>query len=224
MYGYFYDNSNANRDYYDACPYIVFKKVNDTPHFQNGDAKALADVLAHEYKPVQDVARMYAEHCAHSFFDPTSGNTLADGTDFFKHVMSAAANDLVTAFVFDWDRTLQQFECMSTQSFEFWCTKYGATTPTKRYELSKAMAIYHSGGSERFHKLKHMFAEIQRHGKLVNIITANPAVRSPGRALYLEILNQWGLKYFRLEYATQKYLHMANDPMLQSICGPHIMF
>jgi len=220
MYAFFYDNSDANRDYHRLCPHIKFHKVKDNPTFKHGDEQALLTMLAEEPKSVKDVALMYSKHVPHSFFDPTSGLTLENGIDFFQHVMHAARLEHVSAFIFDWDRTLQQFECMSKRSFEFWCQEHSALSLTQRYQLSKAMAVFHSGGTERFHKLRHMFAEIQRHGKLVNIITANPAVITPGRAVFLQIIEQWGLVYFRLNYSTNKYMHMARDPMLNTICGP----
>lgn len=224
MYGYFYDNSNANRDIYHLCPYITFHKVQDNPTFQHGDATALQSTLAAEPKMVKDVAHMYAQHFHHTFYDPDSGNTLEDGSDFFQHVMHAAKCDYVSAVIFDWDRTLQQFEAMSTRSFDYWCQQFGAESPTQRHQLAKAVAIYHSGGTERFHKLSHMFAELQRHGKHISILTANPAVSSPGRSVYQAILGQWGVKYYRLGYTEHKYTTLASDAMLSTICGPNIMF
>lgn len=224
MYGYFYDNSNANRDIHHICPYITFHKVQDNPTFQHGDAQALHSALVEEPKIVKDVAHMYAQHFQHAYYDPESGNTLEDGSDFFQHVINAAKCDHVSAVIFDWDRTLQQFEAMSTHSFDYWCHQFGAESPTQRYQFAKAVAIYHSGGTERFHKLTHMFAELQRHGKHISILTANPAATSPGLSVYHEILGQWGVKYCRLGYTTHKYMTLASDSVLSTICGPDIKF
>lgn len=219
MYGFFYDNCNANRDYYQRCPYIKFHKVNDNRAFKYGDDQALRQMILSEPISVQNVAIMYSKHTTHSYFDPTSGLTLENGDDFFDHVIHASKRNDVSTFIFDWDRTLQQFECMFMQSFDYWCQEYGANTVVKRFELSKALAIFHSGGTRRFLKLRHMFQEIQRNGKLVNILTANPAVQTQGRGVYLQIIEQWGLAYFRLEYSTNKYVHMAADPLLKTVCG-----
>ena len=221
MFGHFYDNSAGNRHHHELCPYITFHKVHDNPMFQHGDGHALHHVMAHEPPLVQAVARVYATHFPHSFFDPQSGTHLDDGTDFFQHVMAHARSSHVSVFVFDWDRTLQQFECMSTRSFDSWRHEFAGVA---EHDLAKALAVFHAGGTARFHKLRHMFHEIQRHGKHVCILTGNPAVRSRGHSVYLRIIEQWGLRRFRLGHATHKYAAMANDPTLNMLCGPRLAF
>lgn len=221
MFGHFYDNCAGNKQQHELCPYITFHKVHDNPTFEHGDEHALQDLMAHEPPLVQAVAHAYAKHFPHSFYDPQSGTYLDDGTDFFQHVVANARSKHVSAFVFDWDRTLQQFECMSTRSFDSWRREFPTVT---EYDLAKALAVFHAGGTRRFHKLRRMFHEIQRHGQHVYILTGNPAVCSHGRSVYLKIIQHWGLPHFRLGHATHKYEAMSNDATLNALCGPKLTF
>ena len=212
MYGHFYDNNRGNQDWYHRCPHIQFHKVQDNPHFQQGDSHTLHALMEKQSDDVKRVYKMYTEHFSDTFFDPLSGNYLDTGESMFEHVK----NSSVKAVIFDWDRTLQQFECMSTNSFESWCQKFGAKTDKRKEDFALALAIYHAGGTQRFNALKDMFAAIKQQKKIVYIITGNPAVRTIGKELYIRILNKWGLDYFNLVYAMDKYYFMANDPIL---CG-----
>ena len=210
MYGHFYDNNGGNQDWTRLCPHITFLKVKDNVNFRKGDAEALRVCMASESEDVQRVHQIYSEHFAHTFFDPVSGLELYSGESLFEHVK----NSQVDVVVFDWDRTLQQFECMSTNPFEWWCQKFGATTRERTSDFALALAIYHAGGTQRFNLLKDMFAHIKEQNKLVYIITGNPAVKTPGISLYLQIISKWGLDKFNLVHAIDKYRFMADDPVL----------
>jgi hypothetical protein len=210
MYGHFYDNNRGNQDWHHLCPHIQFHKVQDNPNFDRGDSDALRVLLETESEDVQRVYKMYTEHFSDTFFDPRSGNQLDTGESMFEHVK----NSSVKAVIFDWDRTLQQFECMSTNSFESWCQKFGAETDERKEDFALALAIYHAGGTQRFNVLKDMFSTLKQQKKIVYIITGNPAVTTVGKELYIRILNKWGLNHFSLAYAINKYHFMANDPIL----------
>jgi len=213
MYGHFYDNNGDNRDWSHLCPHITFFKVRDNPDFKSGDSEALHALMETESEDVMRVYQMYTEHFSDTFFDPVSGIVLDSGEDMFEHVKNSQAQ----AVIFDWDRTLQQFECMSTNPFEWWCQKFGATTPERKEEFVLALAIYHAGGTQRFNLLKDMFAHIKEQNKMVYVITGNPAVKTPGADLYVQITTKWGLEDYNLVHAHNKYVFMALDPVLSPI-------
>lgn len=211
MYGHFYDNNGDNRDWSHLCPHIKFFKVRDNSNFKGGDSETLHALMKTEPEDVQRVHKIYREHFSETtFFDPFSGNQLDSGESMFEHVKNSQAQ----AVIFDWDRTLQQFECMTTNSFEWWCQKFGATTPERKEEFALALAIYHAGGTQRFNLLKDMFAHIKEKNQLVYVITGNPAVKTPGVELYVQIITKWGLEDYNLAHAINKYYFMAHDPVL----------
>ena len=224
MYGHFYDNSYANRDTYSLCPYILFHKVYDNPRFAHGDSAAFVALVQRESADVRKLAQMYIHHFKHTHFDPLSGNHLQTGEEFFQHVIQTANAPNVSTILFDWDRTLQQFECMTTRSYAYWCAEMGARTDEEKRALSKSMAVLHSGGTERFLKLRHMFAHIQLQKKNVYIVTANPAVLSAGYSIYLEIIRMWGLGSFKIVYSTDIYGTFARDAGLSIHCGPQLEY
>lgn len=202
MFGYFYDNDIRNRDQRHLCPYIHFNKVFCDNNFSTGDSEAFTKMLSFETDEVRNVAKKHGFHC---HYDPTSGDRLESGEDFFNHVEQTTARHDVSVLIFDWDRTLQPYETMSTHP---------------RLVNTHALAVYHAGGTTRFHKLRRMFRAIGN--KPVCIVTRNPAVLSQGMVNYQAILKEWGANPVYLAYAIDKYAFMAQDPFLQSVTGPSL--
>lgn len=218
IFANFYDNDIHNRDVNSLCPGITFFKIQDSSTTTcrpiNHD-KELHELMSAEPYAIKKIAHMYKKYHKHSRYDKNSGNNLESGEDFFTHVERAARHPDVSAIIFDWDRTLQPFESMSTHSFNWWARQFGVTNTKERHKFSRALAIYHAGGTKRFHKLRNMFSKIKKYSKPVFILTRNPAITSPGRDVYLHILHEWGVVPFSIEYTTDKYAHMSNDKYLQ---------
>ena len=208
MFVHFYDNSWHNRDVNHLCPYIVFNKVKCDDYLDN-------IVPTFDSEDVRKVASLYSPRY---HYDPLSGNELNSGANFFEHVEHMARSPNVSAFVFDWDRTLQPYESMSTHSFKWFENKYDGE------DFSRALAIYHAGGFERFEQLRHMFGVINEQNKHVCILTGNPAILSLGREVYVRVLKEWGAKPVYVAHALDKYAFMAQDIFLQSVSGPILRF
>ena len=149
MFVYFYDNNWDNRDVNFRCPYIIYNKVFCDQNFQRHTVEndAFQNFISDESVSVQKISSLYSHH----HYDPMSGIKLESGTGFLGHVEHMARSPHVSAFVFDWDRTLQPYESMTTHSLKWLENKYDGEG------FSRALAIYHAGGFERFQKIRHMF-------------------------------------------------------------------
>jgi hypothetical protein len=219
MYACFYDNNVYDQNL--LYPYIKFFKVVDTPMFTVGDDEALALLMEKESPSVQNIFQMYQKHYNHSYYDPLSAQT---AEDFVEHVCKQASHASINTFVFDWDRTLQPFECMSKWDLNKWSTIYGAETDMERKEFVRALAIYHAGGQKRFEKLCAMFRFLREKKKSVYILTANSAVNSPGKDIYEAILSEWGVEPCVVAYAHNKYVWLNSNVYLQTCIGPVLSF
>jgi len=216
MFVYFYDNNWDNRDVNFRCPYIIYNKVFCDQNFQRHTVEndAFQNFISDESVSVQKISSLYSHH----HYDPMSGIKLESGTGFLGHVEHMARSPHVSAFVFDWDRTLQPYESMTTHSLKWLENKYDGEG------FSRALAIYHAGGFERFQKIRHMFGVINKHKKNVCILTGNPAILSEGREVYNCVLKEWGADFVYLAYALDKYAFMAQDVFLQSVSGQMLHF
>lgn len=217
MFVQFYDNSWHNSDTKCRCPYIIFNKVfcEENFHRHSADDDAFKSFISKESVSVQKISSLYPHH--HNY-DPWSGIKLESGVDFFVHVETMARSSQVSAFVFDWDRTLQPYESMLKHSFNFLKAQYDGE------DFMRALAIYHAGGCQRFQKLRHMFGVINQCQKKICILTGNPAILTEGRDIYIRVLKEWGVTPMYLAYALDKYEFMAQDLFLQSVTGPMLRF
>lgn len=152
------------------CPHIKFFKVRDSIHFQKGEPVPLEEQMMSEPLAVQNVYHMYSNYFSNCFFDPSSGIELDNGANFFEHVTHIVHTSLLLS-------SLQQFECMTTHSFDWWCTKIKAETHEEREQFAQSLAIYHTGGTQRYLQLKKTMEQLVQYNKLVYIITGNPAVK-----------------------------------------------
>ena len=216
MFVQFYDNSWHNRDVNIRCPYIIYNKVFCDQNFQHhsSDNETFDNFILNESASVQQISSMYSQH----HYDPMSGLQLESGDDFFDHVENMARSTQVSAFVFDWDRTLQPYESMLTCSVEHLRRQYAGN------DFRRALAIYHAGGHERFQKIRHMFGVINQCKKKICILTGNPAILTEGRSIYIAVLREWGVIPLYLAYALDKYDFMVQDIFLQSVSGPMLRF
>ena len=224
MYGCFYDNNANNEDYSLLCPYVYFYRVEDTPMFSEGDSEALTLKMASEDVGVRKVYEMYKSHYSKCYYDPYSGMRLSSGESLFGHVIRHAQRPEVTSFIFDWDRTLQQYECMTTRSFNSWALDYGAVSDSEKKEFAKSLAIFHAGGKDRFDQLRNMFGHLNANNKAVSVLTGNPAILTEGRSVYLAIINEWGIRPYVLAYAPNKYEFMWSNNYFQTSLGPVLSF
>lgn len=217
MFVQFYDNNWHNRDVNFQCPYIIYNKVFCDQKFRHhsADNEAFTNFITNESASVQKISSLYS-HRHH--YDPMSGIKLESGVDFFGHVENMARSSQVSAFVFDWDRTLQPYESMLTHSVDYLKTRYDGD------DFMRALAVYHAGGHERFQKLRHMFGVIKQCKKKICILTGNPAILTEGRSIYIHVLKEWGVTPLYLAYALDKYEFMAQDLFLQSVSGPMLRF
>ena len=218
MFVHFYDNNGQNCDTFRRCPYIIFNQVECNEQFRherNINESEFANLIQNESKSVQRVASLYRHH---HHYDILSGNKLVSGEGLFEHVERMCRSTNVSAFVFDWDRTLQPYESMRTQTFTFTKNKYG------KRDFSRALAIYNAGGLERVQKIRRMFTIINNCHKKVCIVTGNPAILTKGRDMYKHILEEWGIIPVYLAYAHDKYAFMAQDKFLQSVSGPMLRY
>ena len=74
--------------------------------------------------------------------------------------------------VFDWDRTLSQYEGVYTSFLNRKNRRHKYRS--KYYDYNYDIVVYLLGGKERLEMLKHMFYEIHKKGGIVYICTNNP--------------------------------------------------
>lgn len=230
MFACFYDNRIGNGYESYLCPQVIFYKVRDTCRFERIDPEiknaydivfdAILNVNPNNSLPGCAFARMYAafiKNVAGRYeFDPLAGDILQmSGQDFIMHVEKACQMPYVSAFIFDWDRTLQKTELMLGHlTIDDIMATLNVPQACRAYFI-QGVAIYHAGGANRYLRIVNMFRQMTR--RRVYIYTSNPAVQTASLDIYQAILEDWGCPQAVIQYSFNKYRDMSQDPFLSSL-------